>query len=88
MHITKTSKFTGFGDIRGRPKPYKFIGFGNIHGPKPYKFIGFGGRARPVFLPMLADDSTKAEAAALPQQVRPALRPCRVHAKANTGTPI
>ncbi len=25
-----------------RPKPYKFIGFGSIHGPKPYKFIGFG----------------------------------------------
>ena len=24
------------------PKPYKFIGFGDIHGPKPYKFIGFG----------------------------------------------
>ncbi len=23
------------------PKPYKFIGFGDIHGPKPYKFIGF-----------------------------------------------
>ncbi len=24
------------------PKPYEFIGFGDIHGPKPYKFIGFG----------------------------------------------
>jgi hypothetical protein len=24
------------------PKPYKFIGFGEVHGPKPYKFIGFG----------------------------------------------
>ncbi len=24
------------------PKPYKFIGFGDMHGPKPYKFIGFG----------------------------------------------
>ncbi len=23
-------------------KPYKFIGFGDIHGPKHYKFIGFG----------------------------------------------
>ncbi len=23
-------------------KPYKFIGFGDIHGPKPYEFIGFG----------------------------------------------
>ncbi len=22
-------------------KPYKFIGFGDIHGPNPYKFIGF-----------------------------------------------
>ncbi len=22
-------------------KPYKFIWFGDIHGPKPYKFIGF-----------------------------------------------
>ncbi len=22
-------------------KPYKFIGFGDIHGPKPFKFIGF-----------------------------------------------
>ena len=21
-------------------KPYKFIGFGDIHGPKPYEFIG------------------------------------------------
>ena len=34
-------KFVGFGDIHG-PKPYKFIGFGDIHGPKPYKFIRFG----------------------------------------------
>jgi hypothetical protein len=24
------------------PKPYKFIGFGDIHSPKPYEFIGFG----------------------------------------------
>ncbi len=24
------------------PKPYKFIGFGDVHSPKPYKFIGFG----------------------------------------------
>ncbi len=24
------------------PKPYKFIGLGDIHGPKPYKFIRFG----------------------------------------------
>ncbi len=34
-------KFIGFGDIHG-PKPYKFIGFGDIDGPKPYGFIGFG----------------------------------------------
>ena len=27
---------------RGAPKPYKFIGFGDIHGPKPCKLIGFG----------------------------------------------
>ncbi len=26
----------------GDPKPYEFIGFGDIHGPKSYKFIGFG----------------------------------------------
>ncbi len=37
----KPYKFIGFGDIHG-PKPYKFTGFGDIHGPKPYKFIGFG----------------------------------------------
>ncbi len=24
------------------PKPYKFIGFGDIHGPNPYKCIWFG----------------------------------------------
>ncbi len=24
------------------PKPYKFIGFGDIHSPKPYKFVWFG----------------------------------------------
>ena len=24
------------------PKPYEFMGFGDIHGPKPYEFIGFG----------------------------------------------
>ncbi len=28
------------------PKPYKFIGVGDIHGPKPYKFIGFGDSRR------------------------------------------
>ena len=37
----KPYKFIGFGDIHV-PKPYEFIGFGDIHGPKPYKFIGFG----------------------------------------------
>ncbi len=31
----------------GPRKPYKFIGFGDIHGPKPYKFIGFGGSQGP-----------------------------------------
>ncbi len=24
------------------PKPYEFIGFGDIYGPKPYEFIRFG----------------------------------------------
>ncbi len=24
------------------PKPYKFIGLGDLHGSKPCKFIGFG----------------------------------------------
>ncbi len=42
----KPYKFIGFGDIHG-PKPYKFIGFGHIHGPKPYKFIGFGDIRNP-----------------------------------------
>ncbi len=28
-------------------KPYKFIGFGDIHGPNPYKFIGFGDSPAP-----------------------------------------
>ncbi len=35
----------GSGNPQGRegdPKPYRFIGFGDIHGPKPYRFIGFG----------------------------------------------
>ena len=26
---------------RKMPKPYRFIRFGDVHGPKPYKFIGF-----------------------------------------------
>ncbi len=38
-------KFIGFGNIHG-PKPYKFTGFGNIHGPKTYRFIGFGNTYR------------------------------------------
>ncbi len=37
----KPYKFIGFGDIHG-PKPYKFIGFGAMDATKPYKFIGFG----------------------------------------------
>ncbi len=41
MVFPKPYRFTGFGDMHG-PKPYKFIGFGDLHGPKPYKFIGFG----------------------------------------------
>jgi hypothetical protein len=28
--------------LRCRVESYKFIGFGDIHGPKPYTFIGFG----------------------------------------------
>jgi hypothetical protein len=36
-----TYKFIGFGDIHG-PQTYKFIGLGDIQGPKPYKFIGLG----------------------------------------------
>ncbi len=24
------------------PKPYKIIGFGDLHDPKPYKIVGFG----------------------------------------------
>ncbi len=34
---------------KGGPKPYKFIGFGDIHGPKPYKFVGFGDPSGSVF---------------------------------------
>ncbi len=41
----KPYKFIGFGGIHG-PKPYKFIGFGDIHGPKPYEFIGFEGTCK------------------------------------------
>ncbi len=37
----KPYKFIGFGDIYG-PKPYKFIRFGAMDVPKPYKSIGFG----------------------------------------------
>ncbi len=40
-HGPKPYKFIGFGDIHG-PKPYKFIGYGDIHGPKPYRFIRLG----------------------------------------------
>ena len=37
----KPYKFIGFGDLHV-PKPYKFTGFGDLHVPGPYKFIGFG----------------------------------------------
>ncbi len=40
MDVTKPYKYIGFGDIHG-PKTYKSTGFGDIHGPKPYEFIGF-----------------------------------------------
>ncbi len=43
----KPYTFIGFGDIYG-PKPYKFIGFGDIYGPKPHKFIGFGDMQGPL----------------------------------------
>ncbi len=43
FHGPKPYKFIGFGDVHG-PKPYKFIGSGDVHGPKPYEFIGFGAR--------------------------------------------
>ncbi len=33
---------SGSGEQPVGPKPYKFIGFGDMHGPKPYKFIRFG----------------------------------------------
>ncbi len=39
----KPYKFIGFGDING-PKPYKFTVFGDINGPTPYKFTLFGIR--------------------------------------------
>ncbi len=37
----KPYEFIGFGDLHG-PKPYEFIRFGDLHGPKPYEFIRFG----------------------------------------------
>ncbi len=39
---TQPYKFIGFGDIHG-PKPYTFIGLGDTNGPKPYKFMKFLG---------------------------------------------
>ncbi len=42
----KPYEFIGFGDIYG-PKPYKFMRFGDIYGPKPYGFIGFGASMAP-----------------------------------------
>jgi hypothetical protein len=41
----KPYEFIGFGDIRG-PKAYEFIGFDDIHGPTPYEFIGFGASSQ------------------------------------------
>ncbi len=40
-HGPKPYKFIGFGDMHD-PKAYKFIRFGDMHDPKPCKFIGFG----------------------------------------------
>ncbi len=37
------------------PKPYKFIGFGDIYGPKPYKFIGLGDKSV-VSVPLLSTE--------------------------------
>ncbi len=37
----KPYEFIGVGDIHG-PRLYEFIRFGDIHGPKPYTCIGFG----------------------------------------------
>ncbi len=45
MDVAKPYKFIGFGDIHG-PKPYEFIGFGDLHGTKPYQFIGFGAKPK------------------------------------------
>jgi hypothetical protein len=41
-------KFIGFGDFHG-PKPYEFIRFGDIHGSTPYESIGFGGPGTRVY---------------------------------------
>ncbi len=41
MGITKPYKFMWFGNIHG-PKPYEFMGFGAMGVTKPYKFIWFG----------------------------------------------
>ncbi len=41
MDVTKPYRLIGFGDIHG-PKPYEFIRFADIRDPKPYEFIGFG----------------------------------------------
>ncbi len=40
--ICSTSVLPSSNPTTERPKPYKLIGFGDIHGPKPYEFIGFG----------------------------------------------
>ncbi len=40
---SRRSETADFG--KSGPKPYKVIGFGDIHGPKPYKFIGLRAAA-------------------------------------------
>ncbi len=49
-HGPKPYEFIGFGDIQG-PKPYEFIGFGAMDVAKTYDFIGFGADRCTVYLP-------------------------------------
>ncbi len=46
MICPKPYEFIGFGDIQC-PKPCEFIGFGDTQGPKPYEFIRFGDSHSP-----------------------------------------
>ncbi len=48
----KPYEFIGFGDIEG-PKPYEFIGLGDIHDPKLYEFIRLGDIDGPCTLAAL-----------------------------------